>query len=334
MLNTIFATKGEMSQVWTKQGKRLPVTKCLVEDNIVLGQQECEAIDYRTSNLQKKPCLIFEIGYGKKKLSNMPKPLREIIKKSGFSFGVKQIKGVKYFNDDEQGSQPAELKIGDSLDLTQTLSVGDVVKVQGSSKGRGFTGVVKRYKVKGGPRTHGQRDRERHIGSIGAMTDPGRVFKGKKMPGHHGAETKTVANLTILHVDPEKKEVWISGPIPGHFGTVVKIVKTSEKKDIQLDQEASGIAENKKVGQEADKETEKKTDKKPAKKETEPKSDQQESSKETEKKSAKKEKNNKVGKTLDKKQTQPDKKEDKTKDKAEDKTDEDQPVEEKPAASK
>ncbi len=319
MLNTIFATKGEMSQVWTKQGKRLPVTKCLVEDNIVLGEQECVAIDYSTDDFQKKPCLIFEIGYGKKKLSNMSKPLREIIKKSGFSFGVKQIKGVKYFSNDDQNKQPDSLKVGDSLDLTQILSVGDVVKVQGSSKGRGFTGVVKRYKVKGGPRTHGQRDRDRHIGSIGAMTDPGRVLKGRKMPGHHGTETKTVTNLTILYIDPQKKEVWISGPIPGHFGTVVKIIKTSKRKDIELNQEASGIAEFKQgVDNEAD---EKKSEKKSDKKE------------EIEKKSEKKVKKQEKKTDKDTNKSKSDKKEVQS-EKKENKTNKDRPAEKQPAADK
>jgi hypothetical protein len=67
------------------------------------------------------------------------------------------------------------------------------------------------------------------------------VHKGKKMPGHYGAETKTVANLTVVHLDPEKTEVWLSGPIPGYRGSTVRIVKTGGKKELELDQQASGI---------------------------------------------------------------------------------------------
>jgi large subunit ribosomal protein L3 len=241
MLNTIFATKGGMSQVWTKQGKRLPVTKCMVDDNVVLGQQKSTVIDYHNNTRKQQPCLIFEIGYGKKKLKNTPKPLREKIKKSGFSFGVKQIKGVHYLLQDKEDEQDLKIEPGTTLDLFKTLEVGDIVKVQGTSKGRGFAGVIKRHGMHGGNRTHGQSDRERAPGSIGAMTDPGRVLKGKKMPGHYGVETKTVANLTVVHLDPEKKEVWLSGPIPGYRGSTVRIVKTGQKKELELDQQASGI---------------------------------------------------------------------------------------------
>ncbi len=241
MLNTIFATKGGMSQVWTKQGKRLPVTKCVVDDNVVLGQQKSKVINYRSNTRKQQPCLIFEIGYGKKKLKNTSKPLREKIKKSGFSFGVRQVRGVRYLLEDDKNEQDLKAKPGTMLDLSDILEVGDVVKVQGTSKGRGFAGVIKRHGMHGGDRTHGQRDRERAPGSIGAMTDPGRVHKGKKMPGHYGAETKTVINLTVVHLDPEKKEVWLSGPIPGYRGSIVRIIKTGEKKGLELDQLASGI---------------------------------------------------------------------------------------------
>jgi large subunit ribosomal protein L3 len=267
MLNTIFATKQDMSQVWTKAGKRLPVTKCFVDDNIVLGKQQCLAINRNTADLKQQPCLIFEIGYGKKKLKNTPKPLKQKIKQSGFSFGVRQVRGVKIFDFDQQqvaaqnteqeaaqnqetqseSSQAAEQdganqpQVGSVLKLDQVLQVGDVVKVTGVSKGKGFTGVVKRYKFAGGPRTHGQRDRERSPGSIGAMTDPGRVWKGKKMPGRHGGRQATVKNLTVVHLDLDKNQVWLSGPIPGHFNSLVRIVKTGDKEELKLDKQASGI---------------------------------------------------------------------------------------------
>lgn len=239
MLDTIFATKTGMSQVWTQKGKRLPVTKFKVEDNVVVGQQKGISVNTQDPQKGPQPCLIFEIGYGQKKLKNMPKPLREKIKKSGFSTGLKQIKGVKVFESDLEESE--ELKTGQVLKLSENLTIGDVVKVVGISKGKGFAGGMKRHNFSGGPRTHGQRDRERAIGSIGAMTDPGRVFKGKKMPGHMGVEQKTVKNLVIAHIDFENNEIWVTGPTPGHRGSIARISRSGKVKDLKLDEKASGI---------------------------------------------------------------------------------------------
>ncbi len=243
MLNTLFAIKQDMTQAWTKQGKRLAITKLKVDDNVVVGQQKCQARKANSTDLQQYPCYIFEIGFGKKKLKNVAKPLRERIKKSGFSFGLKQIKGVKVFLDEVEEAELEKIKPGQTIDPTQVIRVGDVVKVQGQTKGRGFAGVVKKFKFAGGPRTHGQSDRLRAPGSIGAGTDPGRVWKNKKMPGHFGAETRTVINLTVVYYDDSTQELWVSGPVPGHFGATVKIVKTAEQKKLELDLAASGIKE-------------------------------------------------------------------------------------------
>lgn len=241
MLNSIFVTKRGMSQVWTKQGKRMPVTKCLVEDNIVISQRTSTAINRQSTDFKTQPCVIFEIGYGKKKLKNTSKPLSEKIKQSGFSFGVKQVRGLKHFIEAGHEDQELTTKVGSVLEIAEILSVGDVVKVQGITKGKGFAGVIKRHGMHGGPRTHGQSDRERAVGSIGAMTDPGRVWKGKKMPGHMGNETKSVTNLMVIYINPETKEVWLNGPVPGHRGTILKITKTGKHQDIDLNEQAAGI---------------------------------------------------------------------------------------------
>ncbi len=274
MLDTIFATKRGMSQVWTETGKRKPVTRCYVDDNIVIGQQKCMAVNRKTHDLQKQPCLIFEIGYGKKKLKNTPKPLKEKIKKSGFSFGIKQVRGIKIFDTDK--AEELNPEIGSSLNLSDTFEVGDVVKVTGTTKGKGFAGVVKKFKFKGGPRTHGQRDRERAPGSIGAMTDPGRVWKGKKMPGRLGGDKRTIKNLVVLHIDPDQNEIWLSGPIPGHQNSIVRIVRTGVKRKVALDKKASGIE-----AKEDEEKTQKKSDKKSTNKDDnpKPKSDQKQDSK-------------------------------------------------------
>ena len=127
-------------------------------------------------------------------------------------------------------------KRGQTIKIDQVLEVGDVVAVQGVSKGRGFAGVVKRYGFHGGPRTHGQSDRQRAPGSIGSGTDPGRVWKGKKMSGHYGFETKTVSGLVVVNIDLDNREIWVSGPVPGHKNSIVRIKKTGVKKDIKLNE--------------------------------------------------------------------------------------------------
>lgn len=226
MLNTIFATKVGMSQAWSEDGKRLPITKLAVSDNVVLSKKQ-------TQDGQ----VTFEIGYGQKKLKNVKKPLREQIKKSGFSFGVKQINGVKA----NEASETAALTAGATLALTDVLAVGDVVAIQGVTKGRGFAGAMKRHGFHGGPKTHGQSDRARAVGSIGAGTTPGRVWKGKRMPGHYGVETKTVSGLVVVYIDEKTNQLWINGPVPGFNSSVVKISKTGVSKDLKLNLDLLGL---------------------------------------------------------------------------------------------
>jgi large subunit ribosomal protein L3 len=230
MLDSIFATKLDMTQAWSKQGKRLAVTRCRVDDNFVVDQKSDD---------------VFEVGYGQKKLKNMSKPLRSKMQKSGFSVGVTKLQGVhqplqaKPTEDENENAD--QIKVGDIVKAGQVLEIGDVVKVQGTTKGRGFTGVMKRWGFSGGQRTHGQSDRERAPGSIGAGTDPGRVWPGKKMPGHYGGDTKTISGLVVIYINSDTNEVWLSGPVPGHYSSIVKISKTGQKKLVELDNDASGI---------------------------------------------------------------------------------------------
>ncbi len=230
MLDSIFATKLDMTQAWSKQGKRLAVTRCRVDDNFV--------VDQKSEN-------IFEIGYGQKKLKNMSKPLRSKMQKSGFLMGVTKLQGahqpLQTKSTEDENENADQIKVGDIVKVGQVLEIGDVVKVQGTTKGRGFTGVMKRWGFSGGPRTHGQSDRERAPGSIGAGTDPGRVWPGKKMPGHYGGDTKTISGLVVLYINPDTNEVWLSGPVPGHYSSIVRISKTGQKKAVELDSDASGI---------------------------------------------------------------------------------------------
>lgn len=239
MLTDFFATKLGMTQAWTKTGKRLAITRCKASDMPVVSVSTVSVINTQDQNKPQIEAQIAEVGLGKKKLSNMKKPLREKMNKSGFSFGVAQLRGLR-LNNSENGEA---LKAGDSVAVNQVLNIGDVVQVQGTSKGRGFAGAIKRHGFHGGPATHGQSDRARAVGSIGPGTTPGRVFVGKKMPGHYGGDTKTVSGLVVVHIDPTTQEVWLSGPVPGVMFSQVKIRKTGENKVIELDKKASGIAE-------------------------------------------------------------------------------------------
>lgn len=120
----------------------------------------------------------------------------------------------------EEGQTPLEIKQELKADI---FTEGDIVDVQGVSKGKGFQGVMKRWNFKGGKRTHGQSDRERAPGSIGSGTTPGRVVKGKKLPGRMGRGNVTVKQLKIVQVDAANEIIAVSGAIPGFNGSYVVI---------------------------------------------------------------------------------------------------------------
>ncbi len=224
MLTDFYATKTGMTQAWTASGKRLAVTRLKTPDNIVSAVLSPN---------------ILEVGYGKKKEKNVTKPLATRFKKSGFSFMPARLGGARWTTQEGE-TQP---QAGAEISVASVLAVGDVVEVRGITKGRGFAGAVKRYGFHGGPKTHGQSDRTRAVGSIGAGTSPGRVWKGKRMPGHYGVETKTIPGLVILHIDVEAKEIWVSGPVPGHINSFVLVHKTGKEQKIQLNLKASGLSE-------------------------------------------------------------------------------------------
>lgn len=244
MKQTIFATKVNMGQAWTKSGKRMAITKLMVGPNVVVGEKQETRDGYHA----------FQIGYGQKKMKNMAKPLKAILEKSGFSFGVRQIKEVR-----TEGE--ATMKVGDTVNVFETLQVGDTVNVQGIMKGRGFAGVMKRHGFHGGPATHGQSDRQRAPGSIGNRTTPGRVFKGKRMAGHYGNVPMSVMNLQVVYVNPEQHEIWLNGPVPGHFDSTVRLEVIGNKEFEGLDMKALDLekpvkVEEPKVVAEADSVTE------------------------------------------------------------------------------
>ncbi|MBP7774412.1 50S ribosomal protein L3 [Candidatus Woesebacteria bacterium] len=236
MIKDFFVTKIGMTQVWTHAGKRLAVTRCKAENIQVVKTRPVTRINTLLHNHPATTTTLVEIGVGVKKLKNVPQPLRVQLVNGGFTTGIKKVAAIHTAADETYTP-------GQSISITDVLEVGDIVKVQGTTKGKGFAGVVKRHGFAGGPKTHGQSDRERAPGAIGNRTTPGRVFKGKRMAGHMGSDTKTVSGLVVVYIDPVTKELWLSGPIPGSINTDVKVTKTGLTKTIELNKKASGIKE-------------------------------------------------------------------------------------------
>lgn len=135
--------------------------------------------------------------------------------------GIK-LKMTQIFKDDQAfGVTP--VKVDEQSEIS-SLKPGDLVKISGISKGKGFQGVVKRHGFSGGPKTHGQKNRLRAPGSIG-NTSPQRVLPGRRMAGHMGAVRKTAKNIEIKLIDAEKKIIFINGSVPGNIGNKIMISK-------------------------------------------------------------------------------------------------------------
>ncbi len=156
-----------------------------------------------------------QLGFGSARRLNSPEAGHQ--DRSGRRFTHLQEFGVDDLSEFEVGQ---EIK-------ADVFEVGEPIKVIGTSKGKGFSGVVRRWGFRGGPKTHGQSDRHRSPGSIGAGTSPGRVWPGNKMPGHYGVDRVTVKGLKIVATDPEKNVVLVRGPIPGANNGIVRIEKQS-----------------------------------------------------------------------------------------------------------
>lgn len=136
---------------------------------------------------------------------------------------LRDLGNVRYLRE-FRADDISSIKRGDKVDVG-FLKQGDLVNVIGLSKGRGFAGVVKRHHFAGGPKTHGQTDRHRAPGSIGATTFPGRVLKGKRMAGHMGNKRVTARNLEVVQADPERNLLLVKGAVPGANGGLLVIEK-------------------------------------------------------------------------------------------------------------
>lgn len=191
MITKIFGKKIGESQKFLTDGTRIPVTEIQVPDALVTLVKTKEKNGYLAVQLAIATRLFREVRFNEAREEQLPKK-------------------------------------GDVIKVAEILKPGDVVDITGVSKGKGFAGVVKRHHFKGGPRTHGQSDRERAPGSIGQTTTPGRVYKGKRMAGRMGQDQVTVKNLKV--VDVLEGKIFIKGLVPGGKNNLLAIQKTGEDK--------------------------------------------------------------------------------------------------------
>jgi large subunit ribosomal protein L3 len=204
MLKGLIGKKVGMTQIFDDAGVAIPVTiieagPCFVTQIRLPEQDGYSAVQLGFDEAKPKRLTGGQIGHLKR--NNIP-PLRFLR---------------------EFREKTPEVSEGDKITVDKVFEVGEFVDVIGTSKGKGFAGAVKRYHFRGGPKTHGQSDRQRAPGSRGSGTTPGRVYKGSRGPGHMGNERVTAQNLAIVLVDGERNLLAVRGAIPGPKGGVVMI---------------------------------------------------------------------------------------------------------------
>lgn len=206
-IDSIIGIKLGMTQVFTDAGKCLPVT--------VIEAGPCKVTQIKSEATDGYSAA--QMGFGQAKRL-----------KAGQKGHLKDLGMFKHLREIRlEGTQ--DLKTGDVIDVS-LFKAGDIVNVTGISKGKGFAGVVKRHHFRGGPKTHGQSDRNRAPGAIGSTTTPGRVYLNMKMAGHMGDEQVTARNLPVHSADIARNIILVEGAIPGAKNGLVIIKKVSKGK--------------------------------------------------------------------------------------------------------
>lgn len=209
MLHTIIGKKLGQTQGFLEDGRRIPMTRIDVS-GIVVSQ---------VKTLDKDGYDAIQLGYGSTKKAD--KPTNGHAAKAG-------LKSTPRFFKESKVDKIEDVEIGSTVIVEEILGAGDIIDVSGTSKGKGYAGVVKRHHFKGGPKTHGQSDRHRAPGSIGQSTTPGRVYKGKRMAGHMGVDQKTIKNLEVIEL--VDGILLVKGLVPGHISSIVTITKRGVNK--------------------------------------------------------------------------------------------------------
>ena len=200
MLQGFLGKKIGMTQIFREDGKVVPVT--------VIEAGPCVVTQVKTKETDGYEAV--QLGYGDVKRRN--KPQAGHLKNSRLSRYLREV----------ATNDTSEFAVGQTIGV-DIFETGEKVDIIGTSKGRGFAGVMKRWNFGGGPRTHGQSDRARAPGSIGGGTTPGKVYKGLKMGGHMGNRRITVKALEIIEIDAERNLLMIKGGVPGATNSLIQI---------------------------------------------------------------------------------------------------------------
>lgn len=203
MKKAILGKKIGMTQIFTEDGRLIPVS--------VIQAGPCRVVQKKTEEVDGYTAV--QLGFEDKKERKVIKPEKGHFEKAG----VPVKKYLKEFKLDNA----AELNPGDELTVAQ-FEAGELLDVTGTSKGHGYAGTIKRWGTHRGPMTHGSHY-HRGPGSLGACSDPSRVFKGKKMPGHYGVDKVTIQNLDLVKIDTERNLLLVKGSIPGPKGGLVVV---------------------------------------------------------------------------------------------------------------
>ncbi len=207
----ILSKKIGMTQIYNEVGDLIPVT--------VLSVEDCKIVGIRT--VAKDGYSAIQLGIGVKRLKNSSKPIMGNVRMAGYDVSSPaRIKEIRLESD-------PQVKIGDQITV-DLFKQGEFIDVIGSTKGRGFQGAVRRHHFSGGRASHGG-GWLRRTGSIGMKEHPGRVYPGRKMPGHMGNVQRTVQNLEIIQIRKEDQMLLVKGAIPGPNGGFI-LVKQSVKK--------------------------------------------------------------------------------------------------------
>ena len=223
MKKAILATKVGMTQIFNEDGVLTPVT--------VLQAGPCVVTQVKT--VENDGYEAIQVGYGEKKEKVTTKDVsgKKVIRnphgagKAEVGHFKKANTTPKQFVREFRVENASEYVAGESVIKADVFAEGDKIDVTAKSKGKGFAGGIKRHGLHTGPKTHGSKY-HRHAGSNGCATDPGKVFKGKKMAGHMGAERVTVQNLEIVKIDAENDVILVKGSVPGPKKSLVMIKET------------------------------------------------------------------------------------------------------------
>jgi large subunit ribosomal protein L3 len=210
ILPAFYAQKAGMTRIFNEAGNHVPVTVVKLIPNVISQVKTKEVDGYES----------YQVAYYEKREKLVNKSMKGQLKKAGSDKALCRFSEVK-------GVEVSTENLGKEVSLSE-FSAATMIDVTGTSKGKGFAGVMKRYNFSGGPASHGHKF-HRTTGSIGNRATPGRVFAGKKMPGHMGVDTKTIQNLEVVELNVEQGYMLIRGSIPGAKNGFVKIAKALKK---------------------------------------------------------------------------------------------------------